>query len=160
MTDTEYFQAVYEKVLEQLSEKRAYKDELETKLDETKSEIVQLEQLLNAAAPFVSAAKIKVFTVPIVDDVKNLSLTEAVRKVLKQSKEYRTARGVRDSLQASGYDLKGQHNNPLASIHGVLKRLSDSGEVEQAEINGKTRFRWKGLTETDIKKLRGFSTRR
>ena len=47
-----------------------------------------------------------------------------------------TARAVRDSLEISGYNLK-QHGNPLASIHGVLKRLADSGEAEQIEAGAK-----------------------
>jgi hypothetical protein len=58
-----------------------------------------------------------------------------------------TARGIRDSLAVSGYNLE-QHSNPLASIHGVLKRLAERGDVEQLEAEGKTRYRWKEKTVT------------
>ncbi len=44
---------------------------------------------------------------------------------------------IRGALEQGGYDLS-QHANALASIHGVLKRLAEGGEVESLphEVRG------------------------
>jgi hypothetical protein len=107
---------------------------------------VKLERVLNDLSPFVEEIRIEVADQMFVEGVSDLGLAEAVRKILASSKGvFRTARGIRASLETSGYDL-GQHNNALASIHGVLKRLVDSGEAEPVGTEGKTRYRWKGST--------------
>lgn len=80
----------------------------------------------------------------VVQGVDNMELADAIREVLKVSEQYRTPRGIRDSLRASEYDLT-QHPNALASIHGVLKRLAESGEVEQLNFKGKTYYRSRDL---------------
>ena len=140
--DSEYFRLFYQQVAELLNEKRGLADIQETALEAIKQEIIDLERLLIAVAPFTSGMKIIVTDIAIVDGVAQLSLAGAIRKILEHNPQWRTPRGVRDSLQASGYDLT-QHNNPLASIHGVLNRMAASEGIERTEINGKTRFRGK-----------------
>jgi hypothetical protein len=57
-----------------------------------------------------------------------LGLTDACRLVLRNATEPLTALEVRDRLASIGVDLE-KHGNPLASIHTVLKRLHDAGEL-------------------------------
>jgi len=133
-----YWKEVYDKAQAQLRDLRDSRDEQLADLEETNQEIIQLEALIQHVAPFVSDSA---SVVVIAEGVAEMRLAEACREVLKQSDQFRTPRGVRDSLEASGYDLK-QHNNALASIHGVLKRLAQTPDVEEVETGGKTRYRW------------------
>ena len=57
-----------------------------------------------------------------------LGLTDACRLVLRNAVTPLTALEVRDRLAAIGVDL-GKYSNPLASIHTVLKRMHEGGEI-------------------------------
>jgi hypothetical protein len=72
--------------------------------------------------------------------------TDAIRKVLELNKSrYMNPVSVRDKLKDMGYDLS-KYTNPLASIHTILKRLVESGEVEPDEgVGGRTVYRWKNV---------------
>lgn len=146
-TDPAYFRALCETVSELLAQKRADEDNLEAQLEIVRQQIAGLEELLNAATPFTSGMKVWVADVAIVEGVAALALAEAIRKILDHNPQARTPRGIRDSLAASGYDLS-QHNNALASIHGVLKRMADSGEIDRIDVGGKTRYRSKLAAKT------------
>jgi hypothetical protein len=61
-----------------------------------------------------------------------LGLTDACRLVLRNSPAPLTALEVRDRLISIGLDLT-RYSNPLASIHTVLRRLHDSGEVVERD---------------------------
>src|SRR5215831_15452550 len=61
-----------------------------------------------------------------------LGLTDACRLVLRNAVEPLTALGVRDRLAAIGIDLD-KYSNPLASIHTVLKRLHEGGEIAERD---------------------------
>src|SRR5262245_53771081 len=61
-----------------------------------------------------------------------LGLTDACRLVLKNATQPLTALEVRDQLMSIGVDL-GKHSNPLASIHTVLKRLHNAGELSERD---------------------------
>ena len=136
----DYWKTVLDNARRELEEMRATRDELEIQLNDLNGQIVQLEQLFASLEPIASEAPQEA-TIRV-DGISDLELADAIREVLKQSEQYRTPRGVRDSLRSSGYDLD-QHTNALASIHGVLKRLVSSREVENLERKGKTYYRWK-----------------
>jgi hypothetical protein len=70
-------------------------------------------------------------------------LAEACRVVLKNNAGRSLAPvEVRDRLADLGYPLH-HHNNAMASIHSVLKRLKESGDVEtKTGKDGGTRYRW------------------
>lgn len=59
-----------------------------------------------------------------------LGLTEACRMVLRNAVQPMSPRDVRDRLVAIGLDM-GRYSNALASIHTVIKRLHESGEVAE-----------------------------
>jgi len=74
--------------------------------------------------------------------------TDSVRNVLRNNPSYAaTAIRVREMLAGSGFDLS-SYSNPLASIHTILKRLADRGEVETIINNGEVYYRWKGEIKT------------
>lgn len=137
-----YWIEVREKALVELAELRAERDVKESELELLNQEIVRLEQAVSSLSPLASDGGHVFHVGVIVEGVADMSLAEACREILKQSTTYRTARGIRDSLRDSGYNLD-LHSNPLASIHGVLKRFVEAGEVEHLETEGKSRYRWK-----------------
>ena len=61
-----------------------------------------------------------------------LGLTDACRLVLRNAVTPLTALEVRDRLAAIGIDLD-KYSNPLASIHTVLKRLHEGGEIAERD---------------------------
>jgi hypothetical protein len=61
-----------------------------------------------------------------------LGLTEACRLVLRNAVQPLTALQVRDRLVSIGIDLD-KYSNPLASIHTVLKRMHEAGEVVERD---------------------------
>ncbi len=69
--------------------------------------------------------------------------TDSVRNVLRTNPECAvTATDVRDLLAEAGFTLSA-YSNPLASIHTILKRLAERGEVTTITDNGQTYYRWK-----------------
>lgn len=81
-------------------------------------------------------------------------LTDLCRMVLKTAGHPLTALEVRAQLEAMGVDLS-RYSNELASIHTVLKRLNDSGEVrflprahERPAYQWKSAVRVAGLSES------------
>ena len=72
------------------------------------------------------------------------TLTECCRDILRRSGQWLAAIDVRDALLATGFDFSKYTSNPLTSIHTTLKRLKESGEVEdKADEEGPTFYRWK-----------------
>ena len=61
-----------------------------------------------------------------------LGLADACRLVLRNAADPLTALEVRDRLDAVGINLD-KYSNPLASIHTILKRMHESGEVSAAD---------------------------
>jgi|SRR5271163_2191881 len=75
-----------------------------------------------------------------------LGLTDAIRLAFKTEDSKRmggmSAQDVREKMESMGY--RGRWGNLLASIHTVIKRLFDKGELEAAgNLNGRETFRWK-----------------
>jgi hypothetical protein len=61
-----------------------------------------------------------------------LGLTDACRLIVRNAVTPLTALEVRDRLAAIGVDL-GKYSNPLASIHTVLKRMHEGGEIAERD---------------------------
>jgi len=67
--------------------------------------------------------------------------TDAVREFLRRNSDHSfTAIEVRDGLRTVNFDV-GEYDNPLASIHTILRRLVVRGEVDRNAIDG--RYRWR-----------------
>ena len=123
-------------------------DELETLIGqsyELESEIAKKQQFLNAAMNMLSEEDREKYDAWVgVFEMRDWGLTEAIRQVLQTSKGWHTATQVRDVLRAQNFYFSRYKTNPLASVHTVLKRLTDK-EVQSAEIEGVTAWKWKGI---------------
>jgi len=71
-------------------------------------------------------------------------LTEACRTVLRSAGRPLTALELRDRLVSVGFDLE-RYSNALASVHTVLKRLTESGEAGVKERDETTRLGYEFL---------------
>lgn len=72
-------------------------------------------------------------------DLTGFKLAEACTKILADNKIIFTAKILRDVLKLSGYDLT-IHNNPLAGIHGVLKRFAQQNKINYCIGNNDTYY--------------------
>lgn len=132
-------------------------DALDAEREEITNEVVQLEQLIKSVAPFTSASPLEQGIVFLIDNAADLTLADACRRTLKNNSRYMKPKEIRFVLEASGLDLKANYTNPLAGIHGVLKRMVASGEVEAHSHEAKgTLYRWKYA----VQKGSDFSTER
>ncbi len=69
--------------------------------------------------------------------------TDSIRNVLKAHPAHPvSATDVRDMLAKAGFNLSA-YSNPLASIHTILKRLAERGELTTSVKNEQTYYRWK-----------------
>jgi hypothetical protein len=71
-------------------------------------------------------------------------ITDAVREVLKSRGLFVSTLDIKEMLEAMGFNIT-KYKNPLSTIHQVLNRLIDSGEVESHEDDEKRLYRWKKL---------------
>ena len=73
------------------------------------------------------------------------SLADACRLVLQSiGRKSLHPTEVRDAVRALGYDIT-KHDNQMAAVHSVLKRLKESGEVDTKELRqtpGQKRYFW------------------
>ncbi len=93
-------------------------------------ELVRLEHLTQALSVMIGKSNYRGFLAKVSQEV---GFQEVVLTCVRQSPEPMTAVDVRDSLTSIGYDLS-KFKNPLAVIHGALKRLAAAKQIE--ETNG------------------------
>jgi hypothetical protein len=78
---------------------------------------------------------------PGMENLHSAGLTDAVRLVLSHSDGPLLPRQIRDRLVMYSYDQLPKVN-PMAAIHGVLRRLVDTGEIEAKKVDSsKTAYR-------------------
>jgi len=73
------------------------------------------------------------------DDFHSLRITDAIRAVIGAAVHPPTPPQIRDCLKAYGYDEL-PPGNPMAAIHGVLRRLQDRREIKAVIIDGKKAY--------------------
>ena len=73
-----------------------------------------------------------------------LGLTDAIRQAFKTAEKQLTPLDIRERLEQLGYDTD-KYGNVMASIHTVIRRLADNGEIVEAgrTPNDKPRYVWK-----------------
>jgi ABC-type transporter Mla subunit MlaD len=70
----------------------------------------------------------------------DIGITEATLMVIRAASEPMTPTQVRDELRKIGYDID-SFSNPMASLHQVLKRLEDKGEIwSEKTQDGKRKY--------------------
>jgi hypothetical protein len=87
------------------------------------------------------------------NELSKVGLTDAVRSVLRANGGWMEATEVRDQIVKLGVNLQ-KYQNPLASVHTILGRLSSKElDVAQQRDTKKIVFRWKGPVETVWERL-------
>jgi hypothetical protein len=94
----------------------------------------------------------------VIPGLDGLPLADACRKVLAASDRYMSPVRVRNELRLAKYPLK-EHKNPLATIHGILKRFEESGEAESLKMAGKTGYRLKKVRHPRTRKQKKSETK-
>jgi len=126
---------------------RADKESLLTERAKIDKKLTQVDQIIDSLLPLCDdEAEVQVMQFQV--DLSELGLADACRAMLQKSGRFVTPVVLRNSLLKEGYDLS-EHTNPLASIHSILARLSESGEAEKTDIDGKAFYRWKAAVPTD-----------
>lgn len=90
--------------------------------DNAVSELARLDAEATALRQTIAALA------PLVGEVSSAGLTDAVRSILAQADEPLSASDIRDRLAALGFDMK-SYSNPLATIHTILRRLTETDEA-------------------------------
>ncbi len=83
---------------------------------------------------------------PELADLHSMGLTPAVRAILTEAARPLRPMQIRDRLSAYAYD-KLPPGNPMAAIHGVLRRLLDMGEAKKVVIGSKPAYRTLTMSE-------------
>jgi hypothetical protein len=81
--------------------------------------------------------------------IDSLGFTDAVRQAMSAGMRM-TPIEVRDELANNGFDLA-RYSNPLATIHTILKRLLEAGQLEELEAADGKSYRLLGHVEQKIR---------
>jgi chromosome segregation ATPase len=134
----------YEKAYESAKQELA---DLLAKRQEAERRIVLVRQSLQTLASLCESEGVEIQ--PSTEAsylLERSTLADEIRTILKAaSPEYLRPRHVKFALERLGHDL-GQYQNPQATIHMVLKRMAESGEVEEIPLprDGKKTYRISG----------------
>jgi hypothetical protein len=143
------YPAWYANAAAELGRVREEKAELQRELVNRDRQIAALIQTINAIAPLVGKEAVS----------PPAGLTASIRAILAEAAEPLSAAGIRDRLQAIGFDMR-SYSNPLATIHTVLRRLLDAREVQghyQTGAEGQSGKRFLALNkELPVEKIAGF----
>ena len=140
MTDSTEYQKAYESAKQELAD-------LLTKQQEVQKRIVLVRQSLQTLAGLCESEGVQLD--PSAEAsylLENTTLADEIRTILKAaSPEFLRPRHIKFALERLGHDLT-QYQNPQATIHMVLKRMAESGEVQEDTIprDGKKTYRLSG----------------
>ncbi len=102
--------------------------------DELNLKIIQLQNTIRALALAYAHEERQ----RIMEDTQrlSLSLSEAVKAILRHNKRPMTAAEVRDALWAAGFDM-GQYANALPLVQSTLERLTNSRPAFVVRLGGR-----------------------
>jgi hypothetical protein len=121
------YKSSFESARSELERVRERKLALAQELEQCDKQILALIQAMRAIAPLVGE---KPPDLPASDpETASGGMTDCIRAILKKAVEPLTASEIRESLESIGFDMN-SYSNPLATVHTVLRRLTESGEVE------------------------------
>lgn len=144
---------------------RAYKDaatEMESLLAEQErieERILSLRKTMNALATVISQLPEKGNVTDIagaaVLRMRETSLTDDILHIVATAKTPLTAKEIRTELTEIGVNIS-EHSNPLATIHAIVGRLTESGRVHETVKDGKKAWeRMSRMVEAFAKANRG-----
>jgi hypothetical protein len=157
------YQGWYNNAKAELQRVQQEKAEMQGAIAERDKQIDALIQTLNALGKLVGEE----FVAPREGEPEPpAGMTDSIRTILAQEGLTQagaplTASEIRDRLEARGFDIK-SYSNPMANIHTILRRLTESGEVETThELNapsgGGKRFTMQLTKNLAVEKLAGKS---
>lgn len=112
----------------ELDRVRTHKIALALEVEECDKQIAALTQTMRALAPLAGEELPKAFAADE-NEMPAGGMTDCVRAILKRAAEPLTATEIREKLEHIGFDME-SYSNPLSTVHTVLRRLAESGEVE------------------------------
>lgn len=132
---------------ELLLDRRGNLADTQKKIDE---ELGQLEQVISSLLPLAGEtpnSELAGFT----NNLANIGLADACRAVLQANPDrFISPVGIKKMIEELGYDLK-RHNNVLASIHGVVKRLVESDEaIRTTSLGGTSMYKWNPVRQPKL----------
>ena len=110
------------------------RNEIDLKLSKLKQTVSALSALCERPLP-----ELKVQPRATVD--ADLGISDAIRKVMFESKLPMTAPQIRDSLLNLGYDVD-QYSSILTVIHNTIKRMEKQGEIAEVKTSGGVFVGW------------------
>jgi hypothetical protein len=146
MVDDNLYKQTFDTAIQELSDLMEERENLDNQREEITARIAKVRRGVLALSPLVGEEPKSVETkyphlfpelIP-----PDIGLTDAVRKVLQVNNIFLTPVKVKTELKVVGYDID-RYKNILASIHTILKRLLDAGEVESGSVNEVTAYKWK-----------------
>lgn len=77
------------------------------------------------------------------EEADALGLTDAIRLALRTAGVEMMPNSIKGRMESMGFDTS-KYGNVLASVHTVLRRLKDQGQVEEVPVKGtdKVAYRW------------------
>jgi len=140
MTNSTDYQKAYESAKQELADLLAKQQEAERRIVLVRQSLQTLASLCESEGvelnPSIEASYL----------LENSTLADEIRRVLKAaSPEWLRPRHIKFALERLGHDLA-QYQNPQATIHMVLKRMAESGEVQEHTLprDGKRTYRFTG----------------
>jgi len=122
------YKSWYENARIELQKVQEQKSTLHRAILDCDTQIAALVQTMNAIAPLIGAETLK-------PPGEEAGMTDCIRAILTEAGAPLTASEIRGRLEAQGFDMK-SYSNPLANIHTILRRLTDSKAVETThEVN-------------------------
>lgn len=119
-------------------------NELKRRQYELGRQVFKLMSKIHSLAALCEDIPANSYIAQIVRTVEKTGLTAAIRNILIGTGEWLTPTQLREYLIRFRIDVT-RYKNPLGSIHTILGRFVDSGDVEQG-VDTKTKrpsFRWK-----------------
>ncbi|HEV2521857.1 MAG TPA: hypothetical protein VGT24_05695 [Candidatus Acidoferrales bacterium] len=140
MTQFTEYQKAYESAKQELADLIAKQQEAERRIVLVRQSLQTLAGLCQSeGVDFKPSAEASYL-------LENSTLADEIRTILKAaSPQFMRPRHIKFALERLGHDLA-QYQNPQATIHMVLKRMAESGEVQEETIprDGKKTYRFTG----------------
>jgi hypothetical protein len=134
------YQKAYESAKQELADLLARQQEAERRIVVVRQSLQTLAELCESEGVNIQPSAQAAYL------LESSTLADEIRTILKAaSPQYMRPRHIKAALERLGHNLA-PYQNPQATIHMVLKRMAESGEVEEAMIprDGKKTYRISG----------------
>lgn len=126
--------------LKELERLVAQRKEIDKKAAALRTTLNGLNALLEAEAEKYTFRLDLLPLPPGYDGLRDMGLTDAIRKLFENEPEKLTPKDVREKLESLEYK-RIPRSNPLAAIHGIFTRLEKAGEITPIK-DAKNAYQW------------------